>query len=765
MEWVKYPIDADEEEDADIHSSYRDTLHDGMLKVFMGGDPEQKGMENFYFTGGFVRVYMPDFQKSWIDYFPYPKEECKKLFEQLDSDAMYPARGTLFGYEIPRDSTTFWRGGEVQTYTFGNKKHNPSEKIPSELEKFYEYIESLYDNPPENAVRAKTVFNFAVVNRYTSSCDSISGHADDEKEIIPDSEIASLSLGATRDFVITNKPAPWRKWLHKPVKMALENGDIIIMGGEFQKHFYHSVPKCRDKDKGAKRINITLRQFVRKNVINLIEEDAPVPNPDEQKGGQDMAERKMSQEEIDTLRSQQQTQQAYDKKYIAAKTKIIHEAEKAFREFKARIGEMKLDKGLANKKIETARLAFDREMRHFVSTLNDDPNAKMSLRTTGNALMDLRYTVFKAVAHFKNITPDNPDGANLNKDKLQAQLAEAIRRARALAADKAKVREELAEASLHARAAREIIDIEEKTFGEYKKKVEGLRLDQGTTKGILEMVRSGFESELQIYLNDARLVHSSQLKDIVSLATKKFRKALEQFDNDFPQQRDDEEDGKKENDNPAGGMQDGEIGGIGGGDEDNRIVLDDDPDSDYNPNPPTPPGVTPPPDEKEEDPPTPPPAPNPPANNFPHFTKYLYNTEGDGGVPGRPRLLHRGRVRGAAARYRHMAGQMLAYARWGEEQKRDEGDIVVRGNQALKNANVITDNQFTNRNRDIKKHVAFTMENGMDTQARYVQTMPRGIRPKNIRAKIIRYVRRASEPTPPNQPGAQLRLQPLPYGP
>lgn len=187
MDWVRYDLDkqydlAEEKED----DQYANTIMHRMKKHIFSED----GVER-------VRIYMPDNGQSWIDYYKYSPEASEKLFNELDKDDMYPERGKSRGSTVPRDYTTFWRGGDVQVYPFGGKKHVPRIKVPRYLQKFYENMERLYPGKQ---------FNFAVVNRYKSSCDSISAHADDEKEIIPNSEIASLSLGATRDFIITNNP-------------------------------------------------------------------------------------------------------------------------------------------------------------------------------------------------------------------------------------------------------------------------------------------------------------------------------------------------------------------------------------------------------------------------------------------------------------------------------------------------------------------------------------------------------------------------------
>ncbi|KKK19027.1 hypothetical protein AOCH_006195 [Aspergillus ochraceoroseus] len=58
----------------------------------------------------------------------------------------------------------------------------------------------------EAAIGDGATFNFCLVNYYASGDDSISYHSDDERFLGPDPCIASLSLGAPRDFLIKHKP-------------------------------------------------------------------------------------------------------------------------------------------------------------------------------------------------------------------------------------------------------------------------------------------------------------------------------------------------------------------------------------------------------------------------------------------------------------------------------------------------------------------------------------------------------------------------------
>lgn len=79
--------------------------------------------------------------------------------------------------------------------------------------------------------------NGVLVNRYADGQDCMGAHSDDEPEIASGTDIASISLGASRDFVIKHK--------HSKVKytISLHSGDLLIMHWPMQQDWLHSVPK------------------------------------------------------------------------------------------------------------------------------------------------------------------------------------------------------------------------------------------------------------------------------------------------------------------------------------------------------------------------------------------------------------------------------------------------------------------------------------------------------------------------------------------
>ena len=79
-------------------------------------------------------------------------------------------------------------------------------------------------------------------------------HADDEKELLPDGAIASVSLGAPRRFVFRHKAD------NEKAEILLAHGSLLLMRGTTQSHWEHSLPVMK-RANGA-RINLTFRTIV-----------------------------------------------------------------------------------------------------------------------------------------------------------------------------------------------------------------------------------------------------------------------------------------------------------------------------------------------------------------------------------------------------------------------------------------------------------------------------------------------------------------------
>lgn len=95
-------------------------------------------------------------------------------------------------------------------------------------------------------------FNFALCNLYPDGDAGLGWHADDERDLERDAPIASLSLGAERDFAVR-----LGREGGACLTLPLAHGSLLIMGGALQRFYQHRVPvraRCV-----APRINLTFR--------------------------------------------------------------------------------------------------------------------------------------------------------------------------------------------------------------------------------------------------------------------------------------------------------------------------------------------------------------------------------------------------------------------------------------------------------------------------------------------------------------------------
>lgn len=102
-----------------------------------------------------------------------------------------------------------------------------------------------------------TNFNGILVNRYIDGSKNIGAHSDDERGLDKQSRmVAGISYGATRKFRITRKSDDT-----KVVDYMWESGTLLVMDGDFQSEFKHSIPKeMRVKEE---RISVTFRAHTR----------------------------------------------------------------------------------------------------------------------------------------------------------------------------------------------------------------------------------------------------------------------------------------------------------------------------------------------------------------------------------------------------------------------------------------------------------------------------------------------------------------------
>lgn len=168
-------------------------------------------------------------------------EENENLFNQLKATIEWKNEvGIMFGKEfITKRKVAFYADKEIEyTYSSKTKKGLPWN---AELLQIKSMVESF--------THAK--YNACLLNLYHDGEESMGWHSDDEKEIVIDSSIASLSIGVTRKFSFKHKVTK------EKIDCLLESGSLLEMKGAIQKYWWHSLTKS--KKVIEPRINLTFR--------------------------------------------------------------------------------------------------------------------------------------------------------------------------------------------------------------------------------------------------------------------------------------------------------------------------------------------------------------------------------------------------------------------------------------------------------------------------------------------------------------------------
>ena len=149
----------------------------------------------------------------------------------------------LYGKIIPLPRLTSWYGDGGKNYTYSG-----IESHPNEWNKGLLYIKEKVEEV------AGTVFNSVLLNWYRDGEDHLNWHADDEKELGKNPIIASVNFGEKRDFIIRKNDDHSKK-----ISIPLNHGTLLIMSGELQHFWQHSVPKR--KTVKSSRFNLTFRKI------------------------------------------------------------------------------------------------------------------------------------------------------------------------------------------------------------------------------------------------------------------------------------------------------------------------------------------------------------------------------------------------------------------------------------------------------------------------------------------------------------------------
>lgn len=179
-----------------------------------------------------------------------PENKIKQLYDELLHHISWEnERVVMFGKEIiTKRKVAFYSDPSIAyTYASRTKVGLPWKETLVTLKNMVESI-------------TKEKYNACLLNLYHNGEEAMGWHCDNEKEILANSSIASLSIGASRKFSFKHKETK------ETISIQLENGSLLEMKGPIQQHWWHALPKSKKITES--RINLTFRQMHTQKVMN-----------------------------------------------------------------------------------------------------------------------------------------------------------------------------------------------------------------------------------------------------------------------------------------------------------------------------------------------------------------------------------------------------------------------------------------------------------------------------------------------------------------
>lgn len=170
--------------------------------------------------------------------------EAERLLRELiDESAWRQERITVYGKSYLQPRLSAWHGD--RGYRYSGIRLEPAPWTPL-LAALRQCIETL----------TECEFNSVLLNYYRDHNDSMGMHADDERDLGARPAIASLSLGARREFRLKHRtrhdlPA---------VRLPLTSASLLLMRGATQRFWKHGIP--RQRAACGPRVNLTFRFIV-----------------------------------------------------------------------------------------------------------------------------------------------------------------------------------------------------------------------------------------------------------------------------------------------------------------------------------------------------------------------------------------------------------------------------------------------------------------------------------------------------------------------
>ena len=178
-------------------------------------------------------------QRAWL-----VPDEASALFEKLLEAVPWDVhRIRMFGREVASPRLSCWIGDRDASYRYSGTRLTPH-PWPKALQPLRERLQT----------ELGASFNSVLANLYRDGRDAMGWHRDDEPELGDAPLIASLSLGASRRFVLKDDAGLRHVF-------ELSAGDLLLMSGDSQQRYRHALP--RTARPVGPRINLTFRRILR----------------------------------------------------------------------------------------------------------------------------------------------------------------------------------------------------------------------------------------------------------------------------------------------------------------------------------------------------------------------------------------------------------------------------------------------------------------------------------------------------------------------
>ncbi len=176
----------------------------------------------------FTDVYSSDVSREYF-------QSLKETIEWGRDEIM------MFGKRTKVPRLTSWYADPNVKYSYSGLELIPRPWTPELIE-----LKSLAEKLSNHS------FNSVLLNYYRGGADSMGWHSDDEKELGTNPIIASITFGYPRRFLLRE-----RTDFNNKKEIELEDGSVLVMRGDFQETYQHSIPKTAKKV--GERLNLTFR--------------------------------------------------------------------------------------------------------------------------------------------------------------------------------------------------------------------------------------------------------------------------------------------------------------------------------------------------------------------------------------------------------------------------------------------------------------------------------------------------------------------------